>query len=263
MELFYRKLGKGQPLIILHGLFGMSDNWMSIARRLAERYTVFLLDQRNHGHSPHSDEFNYDVLLDDLHRFIVGQNLSQVRLIGHSMGGKVAMRYALNFSSRVEKPVVVDIAPKTYTHPHFKLFFEALFAIHPERLTSRKEADDILAQKIPQPAIRQFLLKNLVRGKDGRFRWRIHLKAIYLNLPKIMEGLRDIRVFDKPALFLRGGRSDYILDGDFSLIYKWFPMARIETIPQATHWLHADAPEEFCSHLEKFYDDKRPYPEKS
>ncbi len=255
MKLFYRKLGQGAPLIILHGLFGMSDNWMNIGRRLAERHTVFLLDQRNHGRSPHSEAFDYNVLLDDLHTFIIEQKLAPVKLIGHSMGGKVVMRYTLNFPDMVEKPVVVDIAPKPYDHPHFKLFFEALFAVNPDAISNRKEADNILAQWIAQPAIRQFLLKNLVRDKNGGYRWRINLKAIYLNLSKITEGLRDTRSFDKPALFLRGGRSDYILDGDFSLIYKWFPLARIETIPQATHWLHADAPDEFCSHLESFYDD--------
>ncbi|HID38029.1 MAG TPA: alpha/beta fold hydrolase [Calditrichaeota bacterium] len=255
MKLFYRKLGEGSPLIILHGLFGMSDNWMSIGRRLAKQHTVFLLDQRNHGYSPHSEIFDYDVLLDDLHSFIIEQKISSVKLIGHSMGGKVAMRYALNFPMRVEKLVVVDIAPKTYRHPHFKLFFAALFSIDPEKITNRHQADVILAEKIDNQAIRRFLLKNLVREKNGLFRWRINLKAIYLNLPKIMDGLRDTRTFEKPALFLRGGRSDYILDGDFSLIYKWFPLARIETIAQATHWLHADAPDEFCAHLEKFFSN--------
>lgn len=257
MNLFYRKEGNGHPVIILHGLFGMSDNWMSIARKISKKHTVYIIDQRNHGRSEHDDVFNYDVLLDDLNAFIIKHKLERPKLIGHSMGGKVVMRYALNFPEKIERVVVVDIAPKTYYHTHFETFFEALFKVDLNNIKSRTDADNVLHQFIHNTAIRQFLLKNLYRDKSNQFSWKINLKGIYENMNKIMAGLQDVRQFDGPALFVRGGQSDYVLDGDFSLIYKWFPNARIETIAKATHWLHADAPDEFCDSIRPFFEQSQ------
>lgn len=252
MNLFYRKMGCGPPLIILHGLFGMSDNWLPIGRRLAKHYTVYLPDQRNHGRSPKSDLFNYDVLLDDLIQFYHTHGLQRAILMGHSMGGKAAMRFALNFPALVEKLVVIDIAPKTYKHSHFKIFIEGLNALKPEGMAARREADDQLARYIPDDSVRAFLLKNLERDAHKKFRWRINLQAITYNLHSIMAGLNETRRAQLPALFLCGGLSDYVKREDHGLIKSFFPEALIETIPQVTHWLHAENPEALCAHLNRF-----------
>ncbi len=256
MKLFYRTIGDGPPVIILHGLFGMSDNWLTIGRRIADHYQVFLLDQRNHGQSPHSDVFNSRVLKDDLAEFIIDHSLNNVKLIGHSMGGKVAMLYAHEHPEKVDKLVAVDIAPKTYQRPHFKKFLEVMMQLPLETFTTRKEIDQHLARNIPQPAIRNFLLKNLARDSQNRFYWKLNLPAIYNNLSEILSFVEVESSFEKDTLFIKGGLSDYIESSDFPLIKRLFPKAQIVTIPHATHWVHADAPEEFCAHLRRFFSKR-------
>ncbi|MGD9898616.1 MAG: alpha/beta fold hydrolase [Calditrichaceae bacterium] len=253
MKLFYRKFGKGKPLIILHGLFGMSDNWMTIGKKIAKRHTVYIPDQRNHGRSGHSDEFDYDILVNDLAEFAAEQDLKEMRLIGHSMGGKVAMQYALMFPQKVEKLVVVDIAPKNYYNTYFKMFLETLSAINLDSLKSRDEADMQLSNKIKQKPIRQFLLKNLRRNRDGTFSWKANLQSIYRNIDKILQGSNETFTFENPTLFIKGGRSEYIVPADYSLIKRIFPNSEIVTIENATHWVHSDEPDEFCDHLRTFF----------
>ncbi len=255
MELYYRKIGSGSPLIILHGLFGMSDNWMSIAKRIAEKHTVYIPDQRNHGRSPHHPAFNYSVLMKDVEDFINTHIGVPVHIIGHSMGGKTGMLLALTRPELLHKLIVVDIAPKTYDRPLFKTFLQQLLTIDLEGLNSRKEADARLAEKIKTPAIRQFLLKNLYRDDNLHFKWRINLNSLYQNIDSILTGNDFHGRYKNEILFIRGGRSDYITEADIDPIKQYFPQALLKTIPGATHWVHADAPDELCAALRGFLDD--------
>jgi len=252
MELFFRTLGQGPSLIILHGLFGMSDNWLTIARRIAEKHTVYIPDQRNHGQSAHDPEFNYRVLLEDLNELVNRQNLKQIRLIGHSMGGKVAMLYALEYPEQVDKLAIIDIAPKTYQRPMFRTFLKQLLAIDLRGLESRTQADQCLAEKIKEAPIRQFLLKNLYRDQSKSFQWRLNLLSLFNNIEAILNGDDIQGYWDHPALFVRGGQSDYILDSDLPRIKEIFRQAKLETIQKATHWVHADAPEQLCDALKNY-----------
>lgn len=256
MQLHYRQMGQGDPLIILHGLFGMGDNWLTIGRRLAEKHTVYLLDQRNHGLSEHSARFDYEALSEDLARFIAQQNLSRVTLMGHSMGGKTAMLFALRNPHKLKRLVVVDIAPKAYNRPYFKLFINALSAVPLQDISSRQQVDEHLSKVIPQKSIRQFLLKNLARDRENHFYWRINLPAIAANLHEIMKSVDGLQPFNGPALFVRGQKSDYILDEDFIAIKRLFPNSRLVTIPGASHWLHAEAPDILCDHLKTFFSEQ-------
>jgi pimeloyl-ACP methyl ester carboxylesterase len=253
MKLFYRKLGKGKPLIILHGLFGMSDNWLSIAKRIAQKHTVYILDQRNHGQSPHSPEFNYEILGADLHQFIDEQELSQVRLIGHSLGGKVCMKYALRFPERVEKLVVVDIAPKAYKPSELVGFLKTLLKVDLKKAIDRFDVDRVIESEIPQAAVRQFLLKNLKRNEKNELEWKINLQGIFTNIDGLFEEISALGTYKRDTLFIRGGMSNYINAADYPLIERLFPVAQIITIPLASHWVHSDAPNELCNHLRSFF----------
>ncbi len=253
MKLFYREFGHGEPLVILHGLFGMSDNWVTLGRKWAEHFHVYLLDLRNHGQSPHAAEFNYEVLSHDLLEFLQDRNLPQANILGHSLGGKTAMLFALRFPEFVRRLMVVDIAPRAYTHTRFRQFLKLLLNMDLQKIHSRIESDRMLAAKIPQTAIRQFLLKNLRRTDDGRFEWKLNLPALYENVDRVLEGIEvDAGTFNGPTLFLRGEKSDYIQDADIPQIKRLFPQARLVTVPNATHWLHADNPQFLFSEIIRF-----------
>ncbi len=252
MKLFYREFGQGRPFLILHGLFGMSDNWLSIGRRLAQYFHVFLLDLRNHGQSPHCEEMNYSAMAEDMVDFINDHHLPQAIILGHSMGGKVAMQFALSFQEMISHLIVVDIAPRAYFHSHFKEFLEILLALDLKQFKTRMEIDRFLSNKIPQAAIRQFLLKNLKRNENHQFEWKLNLPAIYHNLDQILAGVSAERSFNGPALFLKGERSDYINQKDHDQIKKLFPKAQIRTIQGATHWVHADAPDQLLNEVLNF-----------
>jgi pimeloyl-ACP methyl ester carboxylesterase len=251
MQLAYKKLGEGKPLIILHGLFGMSDNWLTIARRIALKHTVYLLDQRNHGDSPHTPEFSYQILAEDLESFIREHDLGDVRIIGHSMGGKAAMCHALTHGERVEKLVIVDIAPKAYQHPFFQRLLDFMLQLDPARFGKRSEIDHAFMEVIPDPGVRHFILKNLERTEQG-FRWKINVASLHDNLDQIFAEIGCGRSFERPVLFVRGGRSDYILDEDEAAIKALFPRARLVTIPGASHWLHAEAEDALCAELKAY-----------
>ena len=252
MKLFCRQLGRGEPVIILHGLFGMSDNWLSVGRRLAGKYHVLLPDQRNHGRSSNTAEFNYKLLADDLDGLIKEKRLSDVRLIGHSMGGKVAMLYALTFPEKIKKLVVVDISPKRHARPYFKAFLEQMLKLNLPRLKTYREADAFLSQSINIPLVRQFLLKNLYKDENADFKWRINAQALYENVDEILRAIDLEKQFSKPALFVRGGKSDYIPEEDFADIKRMFPAAKIATIAESGHWVHSQAPDELCALLNEF-----------
>ncbi len=245
MELNYKQFGQGSPVIILHGLFGTLDNWQTIARRLSENHTVFIVDQRNHGRSPHHDEFNYEVMAEDLRDFMESQWVYEATIIGHSMGGKTAMQFALNYGEMVEKLIVVDIGPQKYKGGH-QTIFEALFALDLSKTANRKEAESQLATRIDEAAVRQFLLKNLSRNKEtGQYQWKMNLPSIHTNYERILEAIESDDTYDGETLFINGGKSDYISPSDMPNIQKFFPQATLTTIPQAGHWVHAEAPNEF------------------
>jgi esterase len=244
MNLHFEAVGAGPPFIILHGLLGSADNWRSMSRRLGAHYRVFAVDLRNHGRSPHSEIFDYDVMVADLWEFMEKQALRRIILLGHSMGGKVAMQFAIEYPTEVDRLVVVDTAPKSY-EPAQRYILEALGSLDLTRYKSFADADAALAENISDNSLRQFLLKNLARDENGRLHWKIHLAAIDRNYDKLGRGIASERTFDKPTLFIRGRRSNYIEDDDAPLIRQIFPQAEIATVPEAGHWVHVDAPEEF------------------
>jgi len=245
LELNFKQFGQGSPVIILHGLFGTLDNWQTIARRLSENHTVFIIDQRNHGRSPHHDEFNYEVMADDLRDFMESQWVYEATIIGHSMGGKTAMQFALNYGEMVEKLIVVDIGIKEYAGGH-QTIFEALLGLDLSKVNNRKEAENQLITRIDEADVRQFLLKNLSRNKEsGQYEWKMNLPIIHENYERILESIESDYTYDGETLFINGGKSDYISPGDMLNIHKFFPQATLKTIPQAGHWVHAEAPNEF------------------
>lgn len=250
MKLNFKKIGSGKPFIILHGLFGAADNWISVAKELSESYTLYLVDQRNHGDSGHSGEWDYQVMAEDIKELVDDEGLDSVYLMGHSMGGKTAMNVALSYPDRVEKLVVADIAPRYYPK-HHETILEGLNAIDMETLSSRKEADDKLAEYIDELGIRQFLLKSLTR-KEGKFAWKINLPVITEKIENVGEGLAGDKTFEKPTLFMGGEHSDYIKERDKADIEKYFPNSKLIYIKNAGHWLHAEQPKAVIDTVKAF-----------
>ena len=243
MKLHFRKIGEGDPLIILHGLFGSSDNWQTMARKFAENnFAVYLIDQRNHGHSPHSEEFNFKEMSEDILELSQELIMGNINIIGHSMGGKTAMNLALDHPDKISKLIVVDIAPKEYADSNREIS-KALTEIKLNEISTRKEAEKKLEEKIADTATRQFLLKNLYWKESGKLGWRFNLKVINDHISKMSEGVQGENSFQKPTLFIRGENSNYILETDTPLIKKYFPNAQIKTAPSSGHWVHADNPE--------------------
>ena len=249
MELFYRKYGSGQPIIILHGLLGCSDNWVSIGKSLANDFEVYLIDQRNHGKSPHSSEINYPILSNDLHNFILSHSINKPILIGHSMGGKVIMNYAHLYKELIKSIIVVDIAPKTYkaSSPEFqaiKIIVDSMLKINFNVAKSRKDIEIFLLEKIRIDNIVQFLLKNLKHNSDNTFEWRINIKAIKANFNKFLDSPfeNDETKIYIPSLFVKGAKSNHILYDDYATINNHFLNSQIVVIPNAGHWLHSEQP---------------------
>ncbi len=254
MELFYRTYGKGKPFIILHGILGISDNWVTFGMRMSENgFQIFIPDQRNHGHSPHNPAFNYYSLTDDLVEFIDHHKIEEPVILGHSMGGKVAMRYALENSDKVEKLIIVDTSLRTYVRFRYHQdLIDAMLSVDFSNTRSREEVKMQLGEKITDKRAIQFLLKNLYWKEKHKLGWRPNLQAISYNLEDMYDGVFFSVKFDKPALFVRGGISEYVLDTDFPSIYANFPNAIIETIPNGTHWVHSDEPEMFFQLVQDF-----------
>jgi len=255
MHLYFKKYGDaGLPIIILHGLFGMSDNWHNIARKLSETYTVYTFDQRNHGQSPHSAKMNFGLMADDVWETLVTENIDSAILIGHSMGGKTAMKFADKYPLKTRKLVVVDIAPKAYPAGHQK-YFDALKSINLNS-ESRKEIEEQLASKIENQGELLFLLKNLYRKEEGGFGLKVNVEAIENNYPEIIAPL----VFDKPiaipTCFIKGALSNYIRLEDEVDIKKQCSEVSFRTIPNAGHWVHADNPTEFLNQLLSFLNQQ-------
>lgn len=248
------RFGEGKDLIIIHGFLGMGDNWKSLGKKWAQNgFRVHLLDMRNHGRSFHDDVFNYQVMTQDVIDHMEHQGLNSCYLIGHSMGGKVAMQLATTKPELVEKLIVVDIAPKYYPR-HHDTILNALSLLEDHQLTSRKAADELLSKNIDEMGIRQFLLKNLYRTDKNELKLRLNLKAIQENLDEIGQGLADDLTYNGPVLFIKGERSDYIKASDEKKILQHFPKAMIKMVKNAGHWVHAEQPKAFFEEVEQFLE---------
>ena len=252
MKLFYRKNGTGLPFIIIHGLLGSSDNWLTLSKIFAKDFAVYLIDLRNHGHSPHSDEFTIQAMIEDVLEFMKDQRLDSAIILGHSLGGWIAMNFAVRHPDKVDKLIIEDFAPKEYYNDLIG-FLEWLLNWDIASLKSLREGDRQLEEISNDPAVRGFILKNLKRKKSGGFEWKANLEAIQNNIDQVSGYLDDDQIFEKPTLFIRGGNSDYVQQRDEALIKKHFPAAEIKTISGAGHWVHADEPEEFVRVLQEFF----------
>jgi esterase len=267
MKLFYRKYGEGPPLIILHGLYGSSDNWVTIAKSLGNSFTVYLPDQRNHGQSPHNNIHDYDSMRDDLFELAGDLKLKKFFLAGHSMGGKTAISFALKWPEMIYGLLIADISPfvnETTIHSAYNqhlTILKALLAMDLSRISTRAEAEAILLEKIPEAKLRGFILKNLQRTTGNNFTLKINASSLLNNLDKIMEGI-DRRVLVShqitgfPVIFLKGENSDYLPSGDFRDIQKVFPAAEFINVANAGHWIHSDRPEEVAKNLKKLLNDR-------
>ena len=244
-------IGEGQPLIILHGFFGMGDNWKTLANRFSENYQVHIVDQRNHGRSFHSDEFTYELMVEDLLYYINYHQLENVHLLGHSMGGKTVMLFAVEYSEKVDKIIIADIAPRFYP-PHHQFIIEALNAVDFQQLRSRDEIDKIFEKYIPEAGIRQFLAKNIYRKSKDEFAYRFNLECLSECFDEVGVGLPPITYFYGEALFLKGENSGYISKEDEDLIAIHFPKGEIKVVKNAGHWLHAENPEDFYNYIVDF-----------
>ena len=252
MKLHSQIFGKGEPFIILHGFLGMSDNWKSLGTKFSEAgFQIHLVDQRNHGRSFHDDEFNYEVLSEDLKQYCDEHQLRDMILLGHSMGGKTAMLFATLYPELLSKLLVADISPRFYP-VHHDAILNGLSALDFSKIKSRGAADKALSHYVPDIGTRMFLLKNLYWIEKGQLALRMNLDVLKENVHEVGEALPIHSKFEKPTLFLRGDKSEYVMPSDEKLIKQHFPLAEIETIANAGHWLHAENPEDFYEAVIKF-----------
>lgn len=245
-------LGEGTPFLILHGFLGMSDNWKTLGNKFSEEhFQIHLIDQRNHGRSFRDDEFNYEVLVEDLKQYCDHYQLKDIVLLGHSMGGKTAMLFATKYPELVSKLIIADIAPRFYPIHHDQIL-EGLSSLNFDVLKSRTEADNILSQYVSDFGTRQFLLKNLYWQEKGKLGFRFNLKVLKDNVEEVGEALPVSNGYSGDTLFLRGDKSEYIALSDESLIKMQFPNSNIQTIENAGHWLHAENPTDFFNSVLRF-----------
>lgn len=252
MTLNYKSFGSGYSLIILHGLLGSLDNWQSIAKHFSMHYRVYVVDLRNHGRSPHSKEFSYELLVSDILEFMKEHNIDKAHFIGHSMGGKTVMKLALEYPECVDKLVVADVAPVEYEDRHSAVF-KALFAVNLDQLESRQQAEEILRQYLgTDESTIQFLMKGLYRDDDNKFQWRFNVQSLYDAYDEISSGITSSKPFEGDTLFIKGEKSDYINAANFSEIVDLFPNNQLAEISGAGHWVHADNPKGFIEVVDKF-----------
>jgi pimeloyl-ACP methyl ester carboxylesterase len=245
MILYSNILGEGAPFVILHGFLGMGDNWKTLARQFSEsNFEIHLVDQRNHGRSFHSDDFDYELMADDLKRYCDENNLKDIVLLGHSMGGKTAMLFASKYPELVSKLIVADISPRYYP-VHHDAILKGLSSLDFSEIKSRGQADKALSKYVIEPGIRMFLLKNLFWVEKGQLGLRINLEVLKENVSEVGEALPVHSTFIKDTLFLRGDRSEYIGEADEAIIKRHFPNSQLKTISNAGHWLHAENPKDF------------------
>ena len=264
MKLFFQKLGQGQPLIILHGLYGCSDNWITVARNLAGHFTVYLVDQRNHGKSPHHPVHSYQSMVDDLDELVKSEGLGKSILMGHSMGGKTAMLFAAIRPDKVSGLIIVDIGPGGYANidrispmviAHLNIM-SSMLSVDFSKYTTRNEIENELARTLTDVNIRQFIMKSIQRNDDNSFSWKLNLEALSKALPEIMGSIHlekvvgDIGITGFPVFFIKGERSDYISMEQEVLIHRYFPGATVDVISNAGHWVHADQPAQFLEKMD-------------
>ena len=263
MDLFFRRVGQGTPLIILHGLYGSSDNWLTIARNLSEQYEVFIPDLRNHGHSPHHPQHTYPLLCADIIEMMDNNDIEQCVMLGYSMGGKVAMHVAMTVPQRIKKLIIDDIAPVNYcSSPDFSTYgaehlniVDTLLNTDLTQYSKREEINEAWKHSIRDENVRRFLLKNLQRGKEDNFNWRINIQAIAHNLPHILNGMNEPDrgwQIEVPTLFIKGEHSPYISSTMYPLIRQRFVNYRIANIPNAGHWVHVEQPAAFLDEIHQF-----------
>lgn len=250
MKLHFRELGEGKPMVILHGLFGYSDNWQTHGKKLSEYFRVIMVDLRNHGHSDWSDDFSYPVMVEDLKELFDDLKLEDVTLIGHSMGGKTAMLFAQTYPELLEKLIVVDMGIKAYP-PHHQQILEGLNTLDLSKIENRSEADAHLTKFIDSVGVRQFLLKNIYWKEKGVMAWRMNVPVLEREMNEILSALPNQECLVE-TLFIRGALSNYILDEDFDAIQEVFPDSELVTIEGAGHWVHAEKAEEFMEKILAF-----------
>jgi pimeloyl-ACP methyl ester carboxylesterase len=243
--------GRGEPLLILHGFLGMSDNWKTLANRFADDFEVHLVDQRNHGRSFHDEEFSYELMMEDLIYYMGHHGVDSPNIMGHSMGGKTAMTLAVEYPDLVRRLIVADIAPRFYPQHHQDIL-SALTSVDFEKMRSRNDIDAHFEKYVPEYSIRQFLLKNVYRKERDRFAYRINLESLVENIEEIGVALPPMTSYDGPALFMKGENSGYIAAADEALIKAHFPNYTLATIQGAGHWLHAENPEQFHKTVVEF-----------
>jgi len=248
----YKELGEGTPVIILHGFLGMLDNWKTFGRKLSENYKVYLIDQRDHGRSPHTEDFSYTLLANDLYAFMDQHQIEKAHILGHSMGGKTVMKFTQLHPEKVLSTIVVDIAPKEYNNHHTDIL-DALHSITPKDIEDRKDADDALSKHIEDWGVRQFLLKNLTRNPEGGYRWKMNLELLTDKYDSIIQPVDQV-VSDFSCIFINGAKSNYIAENDKPEILKVFPNASFYTIEDAGHWVHAEKGEELLEVVNGFLE---------
>lgn len=250
MKLHHRVVGEGKPLVILHGLFGSSDNWQTHAKRFSEYFQVILVDQRNHGHSEWSNDFSYELMAEDLLELFDDLGIQKAYLLGHSMGGKTVMQFTEKHPERVEKLIVADIGFKQYPLHHQQII-AGMDAVSASERNSRSAAEQLLSEYVPEPGTRQFIMKNLYWVDKTQLGWRFNLEVLKQEMPSI---LGEIQLSENwvPTLFIRGEKSNYIVDEDLDDIEEKYPDMQLVTIPNAGHWVHAEAPDLFMNTVLEF-----------
>jgi len=253
LELNYKVFGEGEPVIILHGLFGMLDNWQTFAKKLAEDYMVYIIDHRDHGKSPHTDTFNYPVLAEDLQQFMEANWIHEARLIGHSMGGKTVMQFAAEYEDMVKQLVVVDIAPVSYKPGHNEIF-EALLSVDIDYVNGRSDVEATLSNYISDVGVRLFLMKNLQRKKEGGYRWKMNLELLHKEYEHIIANVSKATV-ETNTLFVRGEKSKYIVEEGEAAIAEYYTNAEVKTVKGAGHWIHAEQPDILLEMVKTFFQE--------
>jgi esterase len=262
MKLFFRKYGNGPPLFILHGLYGSSDNWVTIARNLSESFTVYLPDQRNHGQSPHSDKHDYDSMSHDLLDLTQELKINRFILAGHSMGGKVAVNFAMKWPEKINSLIIIDISPFRSLDPERRFYrehkqiLESILSVNLSEAESRADVEAVLSGKIESEKTRGFILKNLHRDDEKKLKWKMNVRSLYDNLEKIVDGIprptRDTEaVTGFPVTFIRGENSDYLPEDELIAIQRLFPAVEIVTVMNASHWVHAERPDAIIEILQR------------